>query len=160
MRDSHGGSSATDGGGRRAWSPVARVHRTDAELTFTVELPGVPADRVSVTAEHDVLTVHGTRAPRRPRSANSRHDARQPHRGGEFVYRFCLPPGSDPASIRADYADGTLAVHVPNPARFRRTAIPVALATGPAVHAGDASRVVPDGRTARGAVSGAENGPA
>jgi hypothetical protein len=65
------------------------------------------------------------------------------------VYRFRLPPGVDPTSIRADHADGTLAVHVPNPARFRRTVIPVTLAAAPASRGGDAARAVPAGETAR-----------
>ena len=125
MRAEHGGSSAADARAGEAWNPVTRVHRTDAELTFTLELPGVAADRVCVTTAHDVLTIHATRAPQRSRSSDTR-DGTPERRDDHFVYRFPLPPGVDPASIRADYADGRLVVRVPNPARFRPTVIAVA----------------------------------
>jgi HSP20 family molecular chaperone IbpA len=137
-------SRAADECDGRVRNPVTRVHRTDAELTITIELSQVAATRVCVTAEHDVLTVHGTRAPRGSRSESPRDDPRddprERHGDGYSAYRFLLPPGVDPASIRSDYADGILAIHVPNPARFRRTVIPVTL---PAVRAGPVGDAAP-----------------
>ena len=118
MRAEDGGTSATDARAGQAWNPVTRVHRTDAELTFTLELPGVAAGRVSVTTEHDVLTIHVTPAPQRSRASDTRDRTRE-RRDDQFVHRFSLPPGVDPASIRADSGDGLLTVRVPNPARFR-----------------------------------------
>jgi HSP20 family molecular chaperone IbpA len=143
----------------RAWHPVARVHRADEKLTFTIELPGVAASRVCVTAEHDVLTVRGDRAARRSRPAvardardDARDDARERHDDDGFVYHFRLPPGVDPTSIRADHGDGVLSVHVPNPARFRRTDIAVVLVRRSAAHARRgraAGRAVPAGTPVR-----------
>jgi HSP20 family protein len=164
MRAEHGGSSAADAPAGQAWTPVARVHRTDAELTFALELPGVAADRVGVTTAHDVLTIHATRAPRRSRSSDTR-DGTPERRDDHFAYRFSLPAGVDPASIRADYGDGLLAVHVPNPSRFRRTAITVVRVRRPAAHGRRgraAARAVPTAAPARppGAPAHGDGAPA
>ena len=124
MRAEHGDPDAVRAPAGRAWHPVTRVHRTEAELTFTFELPGVGADRICVSAEHDVLTVHAAREPQGSRSPGPRDDP--PVRpDDDFLDRFPLPPGVDPASIRADHADGVLAVRVPNPARFRQAVVPL-----------------------------------
>ena len=123
----------------RAWNPAAHLHTTDARLTFTVELPGIAPDRVCVTVEHDVLTVHGTRPPRHTRSVDA-DDRSQERHEDEFVYRFRLPPGVDPTSVDAAYADGKLAVHVPNPARFRRTVVRITTAAEPSDRVGERPR--------------------
>jgi HSP20 family molecular chaperone IbpA len=129
------------------WNPAAHLHTADARLTFTVELSGIATDRVRVAVERDVLTVHGTRPPPSTRSADTGGRPEEPHED-EFVYRFALPAGVDPASILAEYAGGILAVHVPNPARFRRTVIPITNAAEPSDRVPDAARVEAEGGTA------------
>jgi HSP20 family protein len=38
---------------------------------------------------------------------------------GAFTRMLTLPQGSDPDSIRADYTDGVLTLHVPKPAEAK-----------------------------------------
>jgi hypothetical protein len=106
---------------------------------------------VCVSAEHDVLTVYGTRPPPHARSAGTGDHPWERHED-EFVYRFGLPPGVDPTSIDAEYADGMLAVHVPNPARFRRTVIRITTAAEPPEHVAGAARAGQGGTAARAPV--------
>jgi HSP20 family protein len=151
-RHDPGEASAPAGERRgRGWNPAAHLYSTDATLRFTVELPGITPERVCVSAEHDVLTVHGTRPPRHARSADSGDHPRERHED-EFVYRFGLTPGVDPTPIDAEYADGMLAVHVPNPARFRRTVIRITTAADPSEHVAGAARAGQRGTAARAPV--------
>lgn len=116
------------GEGRESeWSPVADIHETDAELTFTVELPGIAPDRVRVTVENDVLTIDGERSAAHLARRDGSYRLRERH-NGPMVARFRLPPGVDPSRIRSEYADGVIDVHVPMPTRSRSTVIPVAVA--------------------------------
>jgi HSP20 family protein len=146
--DTGEGSGAAGERRERRWNPVARLRTTDAKLTFTVELPGIAPDRVCVSTEHDVLTVYGTRPPRQARPADTGDHPRERHED-EFVYRFRLPPGVDPTSVDAEYADGKLDIHVPNPARFRRTVIRITIAGELSGGVADAARAAQGGAAAR-----------
>jgi HSP20 family protein len=133
--------SPTGEGRESEWSPVADIHETDAELTFTVELPGIAPDQVRVTAEKNVLTIDGARSPGHLGKTDGSYHLRERH-NGPFACRFHLPRGVDPTLISSEYADGILDVHVPKAALSQPTVIPVTIATDRTRPAKDAMPLV------------------
>jgi HSP20 family protein len=106
------------------WSPAADIHETEEALTFTVELPGIAADQVHVTAEENVLTIRGTRSAPHYGKSDARFHLIERH-DGAFVRRFQLPPNVDTSMITAEYANGLLELRLPKSALPQATVIPV-----------------------------------
>ena len=123
------------------WSPVADIHETEEELTFTVELPGIAPDQVQVTAEDNVLTIRGTRSPRHEGKIDARFHLIERH-DGTFVRRFQLPPNVNASLITAEYENGLLELRIPKAALPQATVIQVKTTSD---HAENAPRVVPRG---------------
>lgn len=93
--------------------PSLDVHEHDGDLRLLIDLPGVNADGLHLTAERGVLTLSATRADR-----NGRGYRRQ----------LQLPDGVDADTITAELRHGVLTVTVPQAAARRARAIPVSVA--------------------------------
>jgi HSP20 family protein len=94
---------------------VVDICETDKELTFVVELPGMKAEEVDVSALDGVLTIQGERVDERTVGQEERyHLVERNH--GSFLRRFQLPQGLDGEKILADVENGVLQVHVPKSA--------------------------------------------
>lgn len=79
----------------------------EGRYVLRAELPGVDPDRdVEVTVDDGVLTIH---AERRQETTEGH---RSEFRYGSFTRSVTLPPGSDPADIKATYDKGILEVSV------------------------------------------------
>lgn len=101
--------------GQHAWIPAVDICETDKELTFVVELPGMKAEEVDVSALDGVLTIQGDRVDERTVGQDERyHLVERNH--GSFLRRFQLPQGLDGEKILADVENGVLQVHVPKSA--------------------------------------------
>lgn len=89
------------------WYPAADVYENDDEYTVAVDLPGIDRAVLDISVDNDRLTIRGMRAGQ---------DTTQ-HRGecprGNFLRTFSVPASVDQNSIRADYKDGVLQVHLP-----------------------------------------------
>ena len=89
------------------WYPAADVFESDAEYTVAVDLPGIDRAALDISVEENKLTIRGVR----------RASDKVPHRGecpgGKFVRSFTVPSTIEQESIRADYKDGVLQVHLP-----------------------------------------------
>lgn len=104
------------GDGMSAWSPAVDVQETTDEMRLDVELPGIKADDVELTAENGILTIRGEkRAERKEGEENSRYHVVE-RSYGSFTRSFQLPKGLDESKIEADYKDGILSVHIPKTA--------------------------------------------
>jgi HSP20 family protein len=110
------------------WSPAADIHETEDALTFTVELPGIAADQVQVTAEENVLTIRATRSQPDVEKIDARFHLIERH-DGAFVRRFQLPANVDASLITAEYANGLLELRVPKAALPQATVIQVKTAS-------------------------------
>lgn len=104
-------------------SPATDVVETPSRWVLTIEMPGVPSDKVDVLTEEGVLTVRGEKS-----SANASEESRRlvsERRMGTFERRFRLPKSADAASIAASYTDGVLTVSVAKvaPAEPRRISV-------------------------------------
>ena len=99
--------------GNRSWMPAVDVWETENELVYAFDLPGIPEDKISVEFDEGALTVSGERE--RTQEAQGDRFYRYERRFGAFSRTVGLPQGVTDESIRADYRDGVLEVHVRKP---------------------------------------------
>ena len=89
------------------WYPAADVYEDDTEYTIAVDLPGIDRTTLDISVEDNKLRIRGNRATLET----------VPHRGecprGKFVRTFTVPTSIEQDSIKADYKDGVLRVHLP-----------------------------------------------
>jgi HSP20 family protein len=116
-----------DGGQAAGFTPRLDVRETDEEYVVMVDVPGVRSDDVQIELRDQILTISGTRVPVETGEAQ-----RVERPFGAFSRMLTLPQGIDPDSIRADYADGVLTLHVPKPgeAKPKKIARPGAVGEG------------------------------
>jgi HSP20 family protein len=104
-----------DGNGRttQSWTPAVDVWETENDLVYAFDLPGIPKDQVSVEIEDNTLTVRAERE--RTHDVSEERFYRFERRFGTFERTISLPHGTSEDSIKADFSDGVLEVHVPKP---------------------------------------------
>lgn len=97
----------------QTWVPALDVWETDDELVYAFDLPGVTKDDVAIEFEDGVLSV----TARRDRQVEVKEDrfARFERRFGTFARTVALPQGTSEGSIRAEFRDGVLEIHVAKP---------------------------------------------
>ena len=104
-----------EGNGRtnQAWMPAVDVWETEDELVYAFDLPGIPEESISVELDEGALTVSGERE--RSQEVSDERLYRFERRFGSFSRTIGLPQGTSEDSIRAEYKDGVLEVHVRKP---------------------------------------------
>jgi len=93
------------------WMPRINVLQSGDDLAVHIELAGIKPEDVDIEVTDGLLTVKGER-----KAETSREDEGWVIREssyGSFERSMALPEGVDPASIRADFHDGMLEIHVP-----------------------------------------------
>ena len=93
------------------WMPRINVLQSGDDLAVHVELAGIKPEDVDIEVTDGLLTVRGER-----KAETSKEDEGWMIREssyGSFERSMALPEGVDPASIRADFHDGMLEIHVP-----------------------------------------------
>ncbi|MCC2641170.1 MAG: Heat shock protein Hsp20 family [Nitrospira sp.] len=98
------------------WMPAVDISETAIEYAIKAELPEVKKE--DVTVENDVLTIQGERKQEKEQSGKTYHRIERPY--GRFVRSFTLPNTVDGGKVRAEYADGMLTLHLPNPKKRSR----------------------------------------
>jgi HSP20 family protein len=113
-----------DGRNAQSWVPALDVWETEDELVYGFDLPGIPQDSISLEVENDALTVSAARQ----RTAEVQEDRfyRFERRYGSFTRTVGLPQGTDPDSVKAEYHEGVLEVHVPKPEAVKPRRIEIA----------------------------------
>ncbi len=96
-----------------SWVPAVDVWETEKELVYAFDLPGIPQDKVSVEVEDSSLTVTAERE--RQQEVQNDRFYRFERRFGTFTRTIGLPQGISEDSIRAEFRDGVLEIHVPKP---------------------------------------------
>ena len=94
-----------------AWMPRINVKQTGDDVAVHVELAGIKPDDVDIEVTDGVLTIKGERTAETEREDEGWLVRESSF--GSFERSLVLPEGVDPASIRADFHDGMLEVHVP-----------------------------------------------
>jgi HSP20 family protein len=95
----------------RAWVPPVDIYETENhDVVIKAELPDMKREQISVTFEHNVLTLKGERAESEVSQDRFRRVER---RTGTFSRSFTLPSTADASAITASYKDGILTVRIP-----------------------------------------------
>src|SRR5918912_2787143 len=104
-----------EGNGRatQTWIPPLDVWETDKEVVFALDLPGVPQDKISVELDDGALTITAERE--QTNEVKQEHFHRFERRFGTFSRTIGLPQGVTEDSVRAEFKDGVLEVHVRKP---------------------------------------------
>ena len=108
-----GGMLEGNGRTNHAWAPAVDVWETDSEIVYAFDLPEIPEDKIAIELEDNALTVSGERE--RSEEVSGERFYRYERRFGSFTRTIGLPQGTDEGSIKAEYADGVLEIHVAKP---------------------------------------------
>jgi HSP20 family protein len=112
----------TESNGNTFAPRVDIVERPD-HYSIDVDLPGVDAKDVSVTVEHNVLTIAGERKLEKEEKREGYVRFERSH--GSFCRSFQLPEDVDPEHITAAGKNGVLTVQLPKAAKAKPRAIEV-----------------------------------
>lgn len=122
-----------EGNGRQtqSWVPAVDVWETDEELVYSLDLPGVPEDKVSVELEDGALTVSAARE----RSAEVKTERlyRAERRFGSFARTLALPQGVGEGDVSATFEHGVLEVHVRKPQEPKPRKIQIGVSQQPTI---------------------------
>jgi len=108
------------------WMPTVDISETDGEYLIKAELPEVKKEDVKVTVENGVLTLQGERRQEKEEKSKRFHRVERSY--GSFVRSFSLPESVDESSVKADYKDGVLNLHLPKSEKVKPKAIDVKVA--------------------------------
>ena len=117
------GAPVGNGQSSSTWLPAVDVWETDQDLVVSFDLPGIPEDNITVEFDHGVLTVSGERE--RTEESSGDRFYRYERRFGTFSRSVTLPRGVTEESIKADYKDGVLEIHVAKPEEPQPKRIPL-----------------------------------
>jgi HSP20 family protein len=115
-----------EGNGRssQSWVPVADVWETEHEVVYAFDLPGIPEDKISVELNDSTLTVTAERE--REGTIEDGRFYRFERRFGTFTRTIGLPQGVTEDSIKAEYHNGVLELHVAKPEQPKPRKIQIA----------------------------------
>ena len=100
----------------RPFVPAMDVVARNGDLLYRIDLPGIdPVKDLTVTAEGDMLIIHGER--REKEEVEEGDYYRVETFRGTFERHIPLPAGTHANDISARYADGELEIVVPNAPR-------------------------------------------
>jgi HSP20 family protein len=108
------------------WVPTVDISETEGEYLIKAELPEVRKEDVKVTVENGVLTLQGERRQEKEEKGKRFHRVERSY--GSFVRSFTLPESVDESSVKAEYKDGVLNLHLPKSERVKPKAIDVKVA--------------------------------
>lgn len=87
------------------------VVQGDDGLTIRADMPGIPADEISVEIDRGILTISGSHEDSEEKE-DERY-VRRERRSRHFQRSVTLPAGADAEAISAHHKDGVLEVKVP-----------------------------------------------
>jgi len=93
------------------WMPRINVKRTGDDIAVNVELAGIKPEDVDIEVTDGVLTIRGERKGETEREDEGWMIRESSY--GSFERSMALPEGIDADSIKADFHDGMLEIHVP-----------------------------------------------
>jgi HSP20 family protein len=115
-----------EGNGRtsQSWVTMTDVWETENELVYAFDLPGIPEDKISVELDDNTLTVTAERE--HEQQVEDGRYYRFERRYGTFSRTIALPQGVSEDSIKAEYKNGVLELHVAKPEQPKPRKIQIA----------------------------------
>ena len=95
------------------WTPTLEVKEDDKALYVNAELPGLDEKELSVTLEHNVLTISGERKEEREEGDKEKNYHFSERRYGSFSRSIAVPDGIKADQIAAEYKNGLLKITLP-----------------------------------------------
>jgi HSP20 family protein len=92
------------------WAPVVDIYETENELVVKADLPGLQDKDIDVRVENNMLTIRGER--KFEKDVNEDNYLRVERVYGSFMRSFTLPNSVSSESIRAEYRNGVLILHM------------------------------------------------
>ncbi len=92
------------------WAPPVDIHETENELVLKADLPGLQEEDIDVRLENNMLTIRGER--KFEKDVNEDNYLRVERAYGPFTRSFSLPNTISSESVRAEYHNGVLALHM------------------------------------------------
>jgi len=114
---------STDGDISFEWAPSADISETDKEYVIRAALPGVKKDDIEVHLSDGLITLQGERRQEKEEKGEKFHRVESVY--GSFARSFSLPDNIQGDSVRSDYKDGVLTVHIPKGQKDKPKQIPV-----------------------------------
>jgi HSP20 family protein len=109
--------------GQGDWTPAVDVSEEANGFLFTVELPGMKPDAVTIELKENVLTITGERPRSEAKEGVRIHHRERPF--GRFARAFRLEKPVDAEQVTATYRDGLLEVRLPLRVEAKPRTIPV-----------------------------------
>jgi len=92
------------------WAPPVDIYETENELVIKADLPDVQDEDIDVRVENNMLTIRGER--KFEKDVNEDDYLRVERAYGPFMRSFSLPNTVNSESIRAEYRNGVLILHM------------------------------------------------
>jgi HSP20 family protein len=93
-----------------AWAPLVDIYETENELVIKADLPDLDEKDIDVHVENNTLTIRGER--NFEKDVNKDNYLRVERAYGSFMRSFSLPSTVNSESIRAEYHNGVLSLHM------------------------------------------------
>ena len=93
------------------FAPRSEASTNENSYEICVELPGVKADDIEISAHDNQLTVKGEKKLQREEQGRSYFFSEREY--GAFLRTFRLPTDADADGITADFSDGVLKLSIP-----------------------------------------------
>ena len=105
------------------WTPSVEVTDTDSSIDVTAELPGVSKEDVDVDLENNVLTIRGEKKQQKEEKEKEHYLFERYY--GSFQRSFSLPAPVDESSVKAEFRNGVLKIHLDKAAQSKGTKITI-----------------------------------
>ena len=93
-----------------SWAPPVDIYETENELVVKADLPDLQEKDIDVRVENNMLTIRGER--KFDKDVNEDNYLRVERAYGPFTRSFSLPNTVSSESIRAEYRNGVLTLHM------------------------------------------------
>jgi len=108
------------------WAPSVDITEDSKEYLIKAEIPEVDKKDVRVTVQEGVLTIQGQRRQEKEEKDKRVHRVERAY--GTFVRSFSLPEDVAEDSVKAEFKDGMLWVHLPKAEKPKPKSIEVKVA--------------------------------
>jgi HSP20 family protein len=92
------------------WAPSVDIYETENELVLKADLPDLEEKDIDVRVENNLLTIRGER--KFEKDINEDNYLRVERAYGSFTRTFSLPNTLNSESVRAEYRNGVLSLHL------------------------------------------------
>jgi len=93
------------------WSPLVDIIEDEKEFSMKVELPDIKKEDVKIRIEDGTLRISGERKSEKEEKGKKFHRIERSY--GSFMRSFTIPDSVDTKTIRAEFKDGLLIMHLP-----------------------------------------------